>query len=236
MMNRILFLLLISLVLATTVLAQPRGPVRLTDETVVKDSAGTVYNASIWKALLATGQYKIQRIVDPAKDTVFLLMRLSEKEQKLRNDNLPKPRESPFFTTGKTPRSFTAIDMDGNKYKLKDLAGKVVVLNFWFVNCGPCRREIPELNKLADDYKDSSNIVFLAIGLDDESSIEKFLEVMPFSYKMIGNGRSVSSIYGVTSYPTHAIIDKAGKVIFHATGFGPATIPWLRKTIEKALL
>jgi len=221
--------------MAVSAMAQPSNAVRITDESVVKDSSGTVYPASVWRPLLATGKYNLRFLVPNNKDSGFLLVRLSEEEQKKRFDNLPKPRESPYFTTGKKPLGFSGKDINGNKYKLKDLEGKVVVLNFWFVACGPCRIEIPELNKLADEYKDSSNVVFLAVALDPTREVEKFLEKTPFHYNIISDGRYISSIYRITGYPTHAVIDKTGKVIFHSTGYGVATLPWLRKTIAGAL-
>ncbi len=221
---------------AISAMAQPSNPIRITDETVVKDSSGAVYPAPIWRSLLATGKYNLRPIVPSNKDSGFLLVYLNEEEQKKRVENLPKPRESPFFTTGKKPPGFSGKDLHGNKYKLKDLEGKVVVLNFWFVACNPCRMEIPELNKLADEYKDSSKVVFLAVALDPTYEVEKFLEKIPFHYNIISDGRYISSLYRITGYPTHAVIDKTGKVIFHATGYGVATLPWLRKIIAGALL
>lgn len=216
-----------------TVAAQKQT--RITDETVVKDSSGTVYPASIWRPLLSTGKYTL-RAEDPNDEkTAFKLIRLTDEEVKRRFDNLARPRESTYFTTGKKPQTFSGKDLNGNKYRLKDLAGKVVVLNFWFIGCGPCRLEMPELNKVVDEYKDSSNVVFIAIALDAQRDVETFLEKLPFKYNIISDGRYISSIYGVTGYPTHAVIDKTGVVVFHTTGYGAATIPWLRKSIAKAL-
>lgn len=234
-MKRFSFFFFLFFLSAIQAMAQPSNAVKLTDETVVKDSSGAVYPASVWKPLLTTGKYVLRALTPGSKDTEFLLVLLSEEEQKRRFNNLPKPRESPFFTTGKKPPSFSGKDLNGNKYKLKDLQGKVVVLNFWFVACGPCRVEIPELNKLADEYKDSSNVVFLAIALDPANDVEKFLKTTPFHYNIISDGRYISSIYRIVSYPTNAVIDKTGKVIFHSTGYGVSTLPWLRKSIAGAL-
>jgi thiol-disulfide isomerase/thioredoxin len=237
-MKKYSFLVLAFLLFTGWVMAQPSGSnaPRITEESVVKDSTGTVFPASVWKSLLSTGKYTLKPLTPGSKDTEFVLIRLTEEQQKKRFENMPRPRESPFFSTGKKPRGFSAKDMQGNKYKLKDLEGKVVVLNFWFVACGPCRMEIPELNKLVEEYKDSSNVVFLAVALDSNSEVEQFLEKLPFNYNIITDGRYISSIYSITSYPTHAIIDKSGNVIFHSTGYGMSTLPWIRKSIAKALL
>jgi peroxiredoxin len=232
----VLFFIVGAMLLCNTYAQQaPAIKAKLSDNSVVKDTSGIVYPAAIWKNLLSTGRYTLR--VKDAKDenSEFLLVRLSEEEYQRRMENAPKPRESSFFTTGTNIRSFTATSIDGKKYKLKELLGKVVVLNFWFIACPPCQKEIPELNNLADEYKDSSGVVFLAICLDEEYLINKFLEKTPFRYNIIDNGRYVTSMYGINSYPTHVVLDKQGKVSFHATGYSLALIPWLRKTIAKNL-
>ena len=236
-MKKYLYIVVLFLLTAGCALAQSAGSTapQLTETSVVKDSSGTILPYSVWKSLLVTGKYLVRPLTPGSNSSEFVLIRLSEEAQKKRMENAPKPRESPFFTTGKKPRGFTAKDMNGNKYKLKDLEGKVVVLNFWFVACGPCRMEIPELNKLTEEYKDSSNVVFLAVALDSYSEVAKFLEKLPFNYNIVPDGRYISAIYSITAYPTHAILDKSGTVIFHSAGYGAATVPWLRKSIAKAL-
>jgi len=147
----------------------------------------------------------------------------------------PKPAASPYFITGRRISSFHARDLKGNEYQLKDLEGKIVVLNFWFIGCGPCRQEMPGLNKLADEYKDSSNIVFLAIALDPRKEVENFLSGFPFHYNIISDGRYITSMYRIYGYPTHAVLDRTGKVLFHTTGYGAGTVAWVRRMIEEGM-
>lgn len=215
--------------------AQAPG-IRFTDESVLKDTSGKVLTLAERKDIIARGRYSL-RVEQPGNPNSAIIIReLSEAEIERRRESNPrKPQASGFFVTGRKPSSFTARDLSGNKYKLKDLEGKVVVLNFWFINCGPCRKEIPELNKIVEEYKDSSNIVFLAVALDDQDEVKTFTEKIPFNYQLIPNGRYIAQNYGINIYPTHAILDKEGKVLFHTSGFGPATTMWLRKTIEEAV-
>ena len=102
------------------------------DKVVVRDSTGNVYPTAVWQRLAQTGRYQIQVGADRVSGTIRYL-----------NDNdLPKPEASKFFTTGQKMRPFSVTDINGNKFTLAELTGKVVVLNFWFINCGPCRQEI----------------------------------------------------------------------------------------------
>lgn len=201
--------------------------------TVVKDSTGAIYPYFEWHKLLLSGAYALKP-EDPGNDgTTFVLYKLSEEEKSARMLRMPKPPESAYFTTGEGITSFNAHDINGNKIKLKELAGKVVVLNFWFIGCPPCRMEIPELNKIALQYANNPNIVFVAIALDYKSDIKKFLKDNPFEYHIVDDGRMYADLYKIRSYPTNIILDKEGKVRFHTSGYGPYTAFWIKKAIEE---
>lgn len=231
------FLLIITLLLSLQSMAQTSvtKSTTMTSNTVVKDTSGKVYEASEWRDLLMSGKCTIKAVNSGSKVTEYLLVFLSEDEQKSRLENMPKPGESKFFTTGAEMANFSGMDMNGENYSLNSLRGKVVVLNFWYIACAPCQAEIPELNKVVSDYKDSSDIVFISVCLDEESMIRKFLEKKPFDYKIIHDGRPIASIYGVKGYPTHVVLNREGKITFHTSGYGMATTPWLRKSIASAL-
>jgi thiol-disulfide isomerase/thioredoxin len=210
--------------------------VRLTDKTVVKDSSGKVLTLAERNEIIKRGRYSLQPEDPQSPGSAIIISEMSDEEfQRQSEPDKPKPRASAFFVTGRKPYNFNAKDLQGNKFKLKDLEGKVVVLNFWFVNCLPCRQEIPDLNKIVEEYKDSSDVVFLAVALDEEGTLNKFIEKIPFNYQIIPNGSYIAQNYGINLYPTHAILSKEGKVLFHTSGGGSATISWLRKTIAAAI-
>jgi thiol-disulfide isomerase/thioredoxin len=198
----------------------------------VKDSSGTVYPTNIVESLLMSGKYGI-RVIHNTNEAI--LYELSEKERESRELKAPKPKESNFFREGDVFPSFKERDMKGNKYNLKELAGKVVVLNFWFINCPPCRREIPDLNDVVDKYKDNKDVVFLAIALDQKSDLEDFLKISPYKYNIVDDGRFTAQKYNINLYPTHVVIDKQGKILFHTSGLSSGTVPWLKKSIEAGL-
>ena len=78
--------------------------------------------------------------------------------------------------------SFELIDMDGTVWKSENLKGSVVVFNFWFSACPPCKKEMPELNKLVEEYK-NEKVVFIGVSLDSEDRVEDFTYMHTFDYK-----------------------------------------------------
>lgn len=206
----------------------------LLDKIQVTDSSGSVIATDVVRQLLTSGKYTIQWKL-PMQTGI--LVRLTEAQIKLRQEKLPKPPDSKYFKTGAKIQSFSEKDMGGEKFNLKDLAaaGKVVVLNFWFVNCPPCRMEIPQLNETVEAYQQNKDVIFIAIALDDKYALDKFLKTLPFNYHIIDNGRYIASQYGIISYPTHVVLNKEGKVLFHTSGLGSGTVTWLRKSIDAAL-
>lgn len=136
---------------------------------------------------------------------------------------------------GKPIPKFNVKDINGNKYISKDLLGKVIVLNFWFKDCPPCKKEMPELNKLVEKYATNPNIVFLGMGLNTKSEIQNFLKTQPFTYHLIPESQRLVEEYQVDGYPTHFVIDKKGNFYFTIKGLFPNTISDLEKAIEETL-
>lgn len=230
---------------------------------VVKDSTGKRLTYQEWNELMRTRQYVLfPDNLDEANPTFVLKKKGSKSIHYIADDIvssvsetgtgtvkklsaaemsdqlmalMPKPRESAYFTNGDAIEPFSTRDINGNKIKLKELRGKVVVLNFWFIGCPACMQEIPELNKLVDDYKSNPNVVFLALALDENYDLKKFLKTTPFNYDIIGGGRYIADYYKINLYPTSVVLDKEGKVAFHTVGFAPNSPYWLHKTIDESL-
>jgi peroxiredoxin len=198
---------------------------------IVKDSSGQVLPLEIWQALFSKGNYQLTG-GGAKNDKTFLLIRLSEEQAQKRLENMPKPRPSTAFIDGQKTKLFKARDLEHNKINLGDSTGKIIVLNFWFINCGPCRKEIPDLNNLVDSFG-KDRVEFVAVSLDTPEDIEKFIKLNPFKYRLVPDGRSIATQYGIKGYPTHAIIDQEGKVYFHTTGLAMNTIYWLKKSINE---
>jgi peroxiredoxin len=136
---------------------------------------------------------------------------------------------------GTKATDFNLKDLKGKTHLLSELKGKVVVLNFWFVECKPCIMEMPELNQLVEEFKEK-NIVFLAIALNDKKQLKKFLKTTDFNYKVVANGQTSADSYGVKGFPTNVIIDQNGKIHYVSTGIGPSNKENLQKAINELLI
>ncbi len=108
------------------------------------------------------------------------------------------------------------------------------MLNFWFINCGPCRGEIPELNKLVGEFTD--RVRFLAFASDPAPALKDFLKANLFEYEIIpGDGAKFSGSYKVEGFPTHFLIDQNGRIAWEARGANPDNIKRLRAMIQRTL-
>ncbi len=208
---------------------------KVTEHTIVRDSGGTVYPFIIWKNLMMQGSYELRPIDAQNEKTDFLLVRLTQQEKDYRLARMPKPSESSFFKTGKDFPPFRTSDIENKKINLKEEKGKVIVINFWFINCPPCRMEIPALNELVESFKGNDSVRFVGIALDGRSDLEDFLKTVHFNYNIVDNGKFLADKYGIRSFPTHVIIDQQGRVYFHTTGLGMNTVYWLKKSINELL-
>lgn len=231
---RYFFLLLLYTCFCTSMFAQAPH-IKVTEKTIVKDSDGMVYPYNVWRYLVMQGDYDIKPRDTLNKKTDFLMFKLTDQQKNQRLEQMPKPAETDFFRTGKAFGGFKTADIENNKINLKEEKGKIIVINFWFINCPPCRMEIPALNELAETYKGDDRVKFIGIALDAKSDLQEFLKTFPFKYAIVDNGRYFAQLYGIRSFPTHVIINQEGKVYFHTTGLAMNTVYWLKKSITELL-
>jgi len=198
-----------------------------------KDAKGKQYNYNEAMLVMMGGEYEILPANPKDASQGFLLSGISKEEQLKRAMAAPKPAETTAFKTGKKFDSFSATDMNGKLVDTKQLKGKVLVVNFWFTTCPPCKAERPYLNKIVDDYKSDSNVVFIAIALDQKEQLELYLKEYEFKYNVIPAGKKIADSYDIKGYPTQVIVDKEGKVAFHTVSYYYVTDYWMRKTIDE---
>jgi peroxiredoxin len=120
---------------------------------------------------------------------------------------------------GQIAPDFELKTSDGASFRLSENVGKkIIVLNFFATWCGPCRAEMPELNRYFNAHKSEP---FLLLGIDSEEQpdrVEDFLQELKVDFPAgIDRGR-IQRQYGVSSFPTTVVIGVDGKVQFYETG------------------
>jgi peroxiredoxin len=144
-------------------------------------------------------------------------------------------KQSPEAPGDKKPApGFEVKTLDGETQRLADLKGKVVVLNFWYIGCSPCRVEIPGLNKLVAEFS-GQDVVFIAFALDKPEELRNFLKDVPFNYRIVAEASTIRSLFDVSVFPTHVLINKQGKIEFTLVGGSPDRDAELRPLIKNLL-
>jgi peroxiredoxin len=111
---------------------------------------------------------------------------------------------------------FTLTDLDGKPWALKTLRGKVVLVNFWATWCPPCRKEMPDLEKLSQRFRDRG-LVVLAISDEDRTKVTPFIEESKYTYPiLLDPGRKVTDRFHVQGIPNTLVYDRDGKLVAQA--------------------
>ncbi|MGH4052192.1 MAG: TlpA family protein disulfide reductase [Clostridium sp.] len=109
---------------------------------------------------------------------------------------------------------FKLKDLDGKELTLSDLKGKKVFLNFWATWCPPCKSEMPEIQKLYEETKDT-DLVIVAVDIGEPlSEVKSFTSENKYTFKvLLDSDQSVAAKYEISSIPTSYFIDEDGNII-----------------------
>ena len=146
----------------------------------------------------------------------------------------------PFDKTraGQQAPEFQVTTTDGKTWNLKDMRGKVVVLNFFATWCPPCRQELPHLqSELWNKRKSDSRWTMLSVGREHTvEQLKAFQEKEKFTFPMAADPeRGAYSLYAEKMIPRTYVIDPKGKIVFQSIGFEEGDLGRIEAAIEGAL-
>ena len=131
------------------------------------------------------------------------------------------------------PAEFTLVALDGEQIRFADLRGKVVLLDFWFSACPPCRKALPQLRRIAKNYDDDS-FVLIGVSVDkDLAKLESFVEKEGMDWPHVWDpGHDVAQAFNVTVFPSYLLLDYEGRPVRFAKGWNRRTEQWLSGAVK----
>ncbi len=186
---------------------------------------------------MGNGQAQIQittklKELDLGGDVDARLFSFAPERSWTEAEMLVLPGEDRMMLTGQKAADFALKSLDGEPLELASLRGKVVVLDFWATWCGPCRHELPIVDKLREEF--AGKVQFLGINDEDNGTVKSFLRKNSYGITVLMDSkRTVHRTYGVHAIPTLFVIDREGVIRQHFIGGREA--PELRKAIAEVL-
>lgn len=160
------------------------------------------------------------------------------------NINVEVPKFLPDEVTRRELR-----DLSGRVFRLNDFRGRVYVINLWATWCGPCRMEIPGLNKVYEDYR-ARGVEFVGLTAedpeDDSEEVRDFVDELRMSYR-VGwvDKETVLSLaswnatgpprVGSFAIPQTFVVAADGHVVLRVRGYNPHVPDMIRAGVRKAL-
>jgi thiol-disulfide isomerase/thioredoxin len=133
-------------------------------------------------------------------------------------------------------------DLAGKSLTLASLEGKVVVLDFWGSWCGPCKLELPHLQKLYERYR-ARGVAFVTVNWEMAATAAEhrraaaaFMEENGYTFPVLVDHEQVAvKAHGVEAYPTAFVIDRAGRIRYRNRGYTDGIEHILEAQIEDLL-
>lgn len=156
-------------------------------------------------------------------------LRFSKELRTRPADSASLREREPYPERGKPAPEFALADLDGVSWSLSQLRGSVVLLNFWASWCEPCRRELPQLQRLHERHS-ADGLVVLGVSDEDPSKARMHVEELGIGYPSLFDvDGTVMQTYQIHAIPTSLIVGRDGQLLKRMEGYTPAG------AVEKAL-
>jgi thiol-disulfide isomerase/thioredoxin len=140
----------------------------------------------------------------------------------------------PNTSAAKQAENFRLYSTGGKLVSLEDMRGKVVVLDFFATWCSPCRRAVPDLERLYEQYRDVG-IVVLGVNIHDTNDPVEYADRMGISYPILVAGEGVAERYGVSGIPAFVVVSPEGEIVFREDGWSPKVMKELVAAVDAQL-
>jgi peroxiredoxin len=135
---------------------------------------------------------------------------------------------------GQRAPGFSLTSLKGETVSLSALSGKVVVVDFWAQWCEPCKRELPELDKLQREYA-SKGVKILTVNIDKQrDNAEKLARMLGLSLDvLLDPSGGVAATYDLPKMPSSYVVDKKGVVRFVHEGYEDGDVARFKKELDE---
>jgi thiol-disulfide isomerase/thioredoxin len=191
----------------------------------VAEAEGDIEAAERWYAT-GRGREKWDRSSSEALERLYLLRSesldgfdaylaaiderdLERRRAKVESQRIAEPQSLPDFEHDW---------MNGGRFSSESLKGKVAVINFWGVWCGPCVREAPDIQEFAEKFRDHPDVVFITVANDNDlDTTREFMAEKGYDFPVIFDEGLVrmTNIFG---FPTTLFVDREGRIVFSYVG------------------
>jgi peroxiredoxin len=204
---------------------------------------GTIYNQKYSDSVFKSKEgyrYNTKWYRDTISNTFsFVLYKRAKDETKEDNKDFNEFIKADEKNRKKLEKStldeLTLTDINGRVHTLETLTNKIIVIDFWFINCGSCIKEIPSLNILKAEFE-MDDIEWFGVTYDPKDKVERFLERIKFDYTIVPDSKHLTDRFNIRFYPTTLIIDTNKKIVY--TGkFGAMNgrVDEIRKELKKLI-
>lgn len=138
---------------------------------------------------------------------------------------------------GSTMPEYSSMWLDGSRFDLAAKRDKVVLLNLWATWCGPCVYEMPELQRLHEEYA-ARGFEVIGVSVDESGaqSVKEFVDERNVTYPIaLDPEGKLANILQTSVLPTTVLIDRNGKIVWKKLGAIFENDPELKKAIEETL-
>jgi len=143
--------------------------------------------------------------------------------------------EDPTLALKKQAPAFEVTALDGTRFNLDAMGGRVVLIDFWATWCGPCNEELPHVKKIAKEFE-GEPLVILSVSWDnDDAKWRQFIQKNEMTWMQYRDpNHALSNAFGVQAIPHYFVIDTDGGLTTEMVGSGSNVEGKLKKLLAKA--